>query len=96
MVITGAQQAGPCLLLEAMLHRPRLPFLPQVLGGSAAPGSKDMSDAEWEHEIAVLRACRNTHVIQFQVRCSGWHVENSGAARVYATAGVRQIGWFLR
>lgn len=31
-----------------------------------------MSDAEWEHEIAVLRACRHTHVVQFQVRGVAW------------------------
>ncbi|KAI7843216.1 hypothetical protein COHA_003196 [Chlorella ohadii] len=55
-------------VFKALLHGVQ-PVAVKVLGGSAAPGSKDMSDAEWEHEIAVLRACRHTHVIQFQGVC---------------------------
>lgn len=48
-------------------ERPAADHPLQVLGGSAAPGSQEMSAAAWEHEIAVLRACRHTHIIQFQV-----------------------------
>lgn len=55
-------------VFKALLHGVQ-PVAVKVLGGSSAPGSKDMSDAEWEHEIAVLRACRHTHVVQFQGVC---------------------------
>ncbi|PRW33901.1 serine threonine- kinase [Chlorella sorokiniana] len=55
-------------VFKALLHGVQ-PVAVKVLGGSAAPGSKDMSDAEWEHEIAVLRACRHMHVVQFLGVC---------------------------
>lgn len=67
---TDTGQCMSCDTPKAPVSRTALPLLLQVLGGSSVPGSKDMSDAEWEHEIAVLRACRHTHVVQFQV--GGW------------------------